>query len=77
MESETIPNLKRNPNKIKVFERRPRVIIDQLVFTFPKTSDALNINISKTGIQLFKLHETISDSMPGYRDTVTQYLCEK
>lgn len=42
------------------------------VLTFPITSDVLNININKTGIQLFKLHEIISDSMPGYIDNVTQ-----
>lgn len=37
------------------------------------TSVVLNVNMSKTGIQDFKLQEMISDSKPGYNDKVTQY----
>lgn len=50
---------------------------DQLYGTaannLPTTSDVLNVNMSNTGIHVPRLHDIISDSIPGYRDSVTQY----
>lgn len=43
-----------------------------MAIILPIRSVLLNVNISSTGIQLFRLHEMISVSMPGYRDNVTQ-----
>lgn len=43
-----------------------------IAIIFPIKSDVLNVNISNTGIQDFKLHDMISVSMPGYNDNVTQ-----
>lgn len=40
--------------------------------SLPITSDVLNVNISKTGIQSSKLQEMICDTMPGYTERVTQ-----
>lgn len=56
-------------NKINC--RRDHVYGNEAI-TLPITSDVLKVNMSKTGIQVFKLHEMISDSMPGYSDKVTQ-----
>lgn len=40
--------------------------------TFPIRSELLKVNISNTGIHVFRLQEIISVSIPGYSDNVTQ-----
>lgn len=39
---------------------------------FPIMSDVLKVNIRSTGIHVCNLQDLISDSNPGYRDSVTQ-----
>lgn len=39
----------------------------------PIISEKLNVNMSSTGIQDLSLQDLISDSNPGYSDSVTQY----
>lgn len=43
-----------------------------IAIILPIRSVLLNVNISNTGIHVFRLHDMISVSMPGYSDNVTQ-----
>lgn len=63
-------------NAIRIVDNRINCRRDQVygneAITLPITSEVLKVNMSKTGIQVFKLQEMISDSMPGYSERVTQ-----
>lgn len=44
-----------------------------MIYTLPRTSDALNAVIKITGIHEPSLQEIISDIIPGYKQSVTKY----